>query len=38
LKPTTDAKIWKYEIKSQIADLTTSLEKCDALVIVLEEL
>ena len=38
LKPTTDVKIWKYEVKSQIADLTTSLEKCDALVIVLEEL
>lgn len=38
LKPTTDAKIWKYEVKSQIADLTVSLEKCNEIVKVLEEL
>jgi hypothetical protein len=38
LKPTTDVKIWKYEVKSQIADLTVSLEKCNEIVKVLEEL
>lgn len=38
LKPLTDAKIWKYECKSQVADLTVSLEKCDALVTVLDKL
>lgn len=38
MKPTTDAKIWKYEVKTQIADLTVSIEKCDAIVAVLEEL
>lgn len=38
LKPSTDLKIWKYEIKSQIADLTVSLEKCDAIIVVLKDL
>lgn len=38
LKPSTDAKIWKYECKSQISDLGISLEKCNAIVKVLEKL
>jgi hypothetical protein len=38
LKPNTDAKIWKYECKSQIADLGVSLEKCGLIVKVLEKL
>lgn len=38
LKPNTDAKIWKYEIKSQVADLTVSLEEVNKIVKVLEKL
>lgn len=38
LKPLTDAKIWKFEIKYQQNDLKVSLEKCDAIVKVLEKL
>lgn len=38
LKPSTDAKIWKYECKSQISDLGVSLEKCGLIVKVLEKL
>lgn len=38
LKPNTDAKIWKYEVKSQIADLTVSYDRCTAIVGVLDKL
>ena len=38
LKPSTDAKIWKYEIRYQEQDLTQSLEKCNGIVKVLEKL
>lgn len=38
LKPNTDAKIWKYECKSQVADLGMSLDKCNAIVVILEKL
>jgi len=38
LKPSTDAKIWKYEVKYQNSDLLQSLEKCNAIVKVLEKL
>lgn len=38
LKPNTDAKIWKYEVKSQIADLTVSLERCNEIVAELDKL
>lgn len=37
-KPNLDVKIWKYEIKYQTQDLEQSLEKCDAIVKVLEAL
>jgi hypothetical protein len=38
LKPTTDAKIWKFEVKYQNSDLKTSMEKCNAIVAILEKL
>jgi hypothetical protein len=38
LKPSTDAKIWKYEVKYQNSDLQQSLDKCNAIVKVLEKL
>jgi len=38
MKPTFDVKIWKYEIKCQNNDLATQLEKCNAIVKVLEKL
>jgi N-methylhydantoinase B/oxoprolinase/acetone carboxylase alpha subunit len=38
LTPETDVKIWKYEIKSQIYDLTYSMEKCSNIVKELEKL
>lgn len=38
MTPLIDVKIWKYECKSQIADLGVSLEKCNAIVAVLEKL
>lgn len=37
-KPNTEIKIWKYEIKYQSQDLATSLEKCNLIVKVLEDL
>jgi hypothetical protein len=38
LKPTTDAKIWKYEVRYQEDDLKQSLEKCNLIVKNLEKL
>jgi hypothetical protein len=38
LSPNTDEKIWKYEVKSQIADLTNSMERCNEIVAVLKRL
>lgn len=38
LSPTYDLKIWKYEIKSQIADLGVSLERCNEIVKVLKKI
>ena len=28
LTPSFDAKIWKYEVKNQVSDLTNQFEKC----------
>lgn len=38
LSPSFDVKIWKYEIKTQLADLQTQLEKANAIIKVLEKL
>jgi DNA repair ATPase RecN len=38
LTPNFDAKIWKYEIRTQVTDLNAQLEKCMALIKVLEAL
>lgn len=38
LKPVTDAKIWKFEIKNQQNDLATQLEKANAIIAVLTKL
>lgn len=33
-----DVKIWKYEIKTQVADLGRSVEKCNAIIVILKKL
>jgi DNA repair ATPase RecN len=38
LSPSFDVKIWKYEIKTQLSDLQTQLEKANAIIKVLEKL
>jgi len=38
LTPAPDIKIWKYEMKTQIADLGKSLEECEKIVKVLEDI
>lgn len=38
LNANTDAKIWKYEIKTQINNLTNSQEKCNRIVAHLRKL
>jgi len=38
LKANTDAKIWKYEIKTQLSDLVNSQEKCNKIIVILKKL
>jgi uncharacterized membrane-anchored protein YhcB (DUF1043 family) len=37
-KPILDVKIWQFTIRRQVEDLTSSLEKCDAILVILEKL
>jgi len=33
-----DVKIWKYEIKSQVADLGVSITNCNKIIVILKKL